>query len=157
MPQPARRALHSPVIAGQLPRLPVIAGWTSIGGRRTEKCRHCQCGNMSTPPKKPCRDQARLWSIPEAGFLSHKNPCRWLSTGLLRRCHKSSTIVFLPQFDEENAQMSRLDAFSLNTVPSIVLRKHRYILSKHIFIKSSSHLQAGMLQKRESQKLNIFS
>jgi len=91
----------------------------------------------------------------EAGFFSHKNPCRWLSTGLLRRCHKSSAIVFLPQFDEENAQMSRLDAFSLNTVPSIVLRKHRYILSKHIFIKSSSHLQAGMLQKRESQKLKF--
>merc|ERR1712083_386459 len=69
------------------------------------------------------------------------------------RRHENSKIVFLLRFDE----MSGLDAFSLNTVPSFVLRKHRYFIKTYIYqIQQSRSPYADMLQKRESQKLKHF-
>jgi len=64
-------------------------------------------------------------------------------------CHKSSTIVFLPKFDEENVQMSRLDAFSLKH-SAILLRikkRERYIIKTYIY---QIQLHAGMLKKTEA-------
>ena len=70
---------------------------------------------------------------------------------------QSRQLSSFPDMKKKRLQMSTQDALSLNTdVPSFVMRKQRRdILSKHIFIKSSSHLREGV--QTESQKLNIFS
>jgi len=69
-------------------------------------------------------------------------------------CHKSSKIVFLPKFDEENVQMSRLDAFSLKHSAILLRIKKAEIYYQNIYLSNPAPCRHAK-ENRSSQKLKF--
>merc|ERR1711963_647758 len=130
VPQHARREVHSSLVAFQLLGLPVIHWW-------------CWQKIAGTPVVAMCQ-------------LREANSLVLNSFELMPQCRQLSSF---PDMKKKRMQMSTQDAFSLNTVPSFVLRTQRrdilLIIKTYIYQIQQSPPRRSPNRKSETKHFQL--